>query len=145
MRFDAPPPHITGVPARQGRTGGAYVSQKSGDFRGFGRGAVDSGRGRVCAGGGGFSFGSRGARTFSMPSATPTAPRSAAPFERSVTPQPSMAPGVGRPAGFFPGGLGRGLLGGLIGAGLFGMLFGHGLFGGIGGLLSLIGLPCRSA
>jgi predicted lipid-binding transport protein (Tim44 family) len=92
--------------------------------------------------GGGFSFGSRGARTFSAPSATPMAPR-AAPMERSMT-----SPNDGifrRPApfsqgGFFSGGFGRGLLGGFIGAGLFGLLFGHGLFGGLGGGLSILGL-----
>src|ERR1700737_2766454 len=92
--------------------------------------------------GGGSSFGSRGARTFSAPSATPLAPR-AAPMERSMT---SPNDGVcRRPApfsqgGFFSGGFGRGLLGGFIGAGLFGLLFGHGLFGGLGGGLSILGL-----
>ncbi|MGH6813048.1 MAG: Tim44 domain-containing protein [Methylocella sp.] len=93
--------------------------------------------------GGGFSFGSRGARTFRAPSATPMAPRGAAPMERSMT-----SPNEGifrRPAptsqgGFFSGGFGRGLLGGFIGAGLFGLLFGHGLFGGLGGGLSILGL-----
>jgi predicted lipid-binding transport protein (Tim44 family) len=92
--------------------------------------------------GGGFSFGSRGARTFSAPSATPMVPR-AAPMERSMT-----SPNDGifrRPApfsqgGFFSGGFGRSLLGGFIGAGLFGLLFGHGLFGGLGGGLSILGL-----
>jgi predicted lipid-binding transport protein (Tim44 family) len=95
--------------------------------------------------GGGFSFGSRGARTFSAPSATPTAPR-AAPMERSMTsPNDSI---FRRPApisqgGFFSGGFGRGLLGGFIGAGLFGLLFGHGLFGGLGGGLSILGLALQ--
>lgn len=92
--------------------------------------------------GGGFSSGSRGARSFSMPSATPTAPR-AAPFERSATPQPSLNPGMATrsPGGFFSaGGFGRGLFGGLLGAGLIGMLLGHGFMGGIGGLFSLLGL-----
>jgi predicted lipid-binding transport protein (Tim44 family) len=92
--------------------------------------------------GGGSSFGSRGARTFSAPSATPLAPR-AAPMERSMTsPNDSI---LRRPApfsqgGFFSGGFGRGLLGGFIGAGLFGLLFGHGPFGGLGGGLSILGL-----
>ncbi len=94
--------------------------------------------------GGGFSFGSRGARTFSGPSATPLAPR-AAPMERSMT---SPNDGIFRPApfsqgGFFSGGFGRGLLGGFIGAGLFGLLFGHGLFGGLGGGLSILGLALQ--
>jgi predicted lipid-binding transport protein (Tim44 family) len=90
--------------------------------------------------GGGSSFGSRGARTFSMPNATPTAPRGAAPFDRSAT-SPNDAI-FRRPAqgGFLSGGFGRGLLGGFIGAGLFGLLFGHGFFGGLGGGLSILGL-----
>jgi predicted lipid-binding transport protein (Tim44 family) len=93
--------------------------------------------------GGGSSFGSRGARTFSAPSATPLAP-GAAPMERSMT---SPNEGIfrrpaafGQQGGFFSGGFGRGLLGGFIGAGLFGMLFGHGLFGGLGGGMSILGL-----
>ncbi|MGH6836145.1 MAG: Tim44 domain-containing protein [Methylocella sp.] len=92
--------------------------------------------------GGGFSFGSRGARTFSMPRATPTAPR-VAPMERSMTsPNDSIfrRPAPTSQGGFFSGGFGRGLLGGFIGAGLFGLLFGHGLFGGLGGGLSILGL-----
>jgi hypothetical protein len=93
--------------------------------------------------GGGFSFGSRGARTFSAPSATPQAPQGAAPIERSMTSSSENI--IRRPSpyasgGFFSGGLGRGLLGGFIGAGLFGLLFGHGLFGGLGGGLSILGL-----
>ncbi len=93
--------------------------------------------------GGGFSFGSRGARTFSAPSSTPTAPYGAAPVQRSMTsPNANI---LGRPSpfasgGLFSGGFGRGLLGGFIGAGLFGLLFGHGLFGGLGGGLSILGL-----
>lgn len=92
--------------------------------------------------GGGSSFGSRGARTFSAPSATPLAPR-AAPMERSMTsPNENIfrRPSPLSPGGFLSGGFGRGLLGGFIGAGLFGLLFGHGLFGGLGGGLSILGL-----
>ena len=95
--------------------------------------------------GGGFSSGSRGARTFSAPPSTSTAPGTAQPFNRTIT-QPG-SPGLGAPAsaggGFFnrPG---RGLLGGLaagfLGAGLLGMLFGGGMFSGIGGLSSILGL-----
>ena len=94
--------------------------------------------------GGGSSFGSRGARTFSTPAPTQTAP-SMSPLQRSIT-QPSV-PGAGyaRPGGFFNRGLfGGGLLGGLaagfLGAGLFGLLFGSGLFGGLGGFASFLGL-----
>jgi predicted lipid-binding transport protein (Tim44 family) len=96
--------------------------------------------------GGGFSAGNRGARTFSAPPATPTAP-TAAPIQRSIT-QPGSAAPIGQTAirpGLFGGGLfGGGLLGGLaagfLGAGLFGLLFGHGLFGGMAGFASIIGL-----
>ncbi len=90
--------------------------------------------------GGGSSFGSRGGRTFTMPSATPTAPRMS-PIERSQTAAPfNNGFGGSRPGFFGGGGFGRGLLGGFLGAGLFGMLFGGGMFGGLGGGFSLIGL-----
>jgi predicted lipid-binding transport protein (Tim44 family) len=95
--------------------------------------------------GGGFSSGSRGARTFSAPPSTPTAPGTAQPFNRTIT-QPG-SPGLGAPSNV-GGGLfnrpGSGLLGGLaagfLGAGLLGMLFGGGMFSGIGGLSSILGL-----
>jgi predicted lipid-binding transport protein (Tim44 family) len=93
--------------------------------------------------GGGFGSGSRGARTFSAPPSTSTAPGTAQPFNRTLT-QPGT-PGLGAPAGggFFNS-PGRGMLGGLaagfLGAGLFGMLFGGGMFGGLGGLSSIFGL-----
>ncbi|MGO9943025.1 MAG: TIM44-like domain-containing protein [Rhodoblastus sp.] len=92
------------------------------------------------------SFGSRGARTFSAPPPTATAPRPAAPIERSMTsPSPGMAqnlPGSTgmNSRGFMSGGFGRGLLGGLLGAGLVGMLFGNGFGGGLGGISSILGL-----
>jgi predicted lipid-binding transport protein (Tim44 family) len=95
--------------------------------------------------GGGISSGSRGARTFSAPPSTSTAPSTASPFNRTIT-QPG-SPGLGSPAsaggGLF-GGAGRGMLGGLaagfLGAGLLGMLFGGGMFSGLGGLSSIFGL-----
>jgi predicted lipid-binding transport protein (Tim44 family) len=89
--------------------------------------------------GGGGSFGSRGTRTFTPPPATNTAPKTAAPIDKSITnPAPSAAsptaagqPGVGAPASRF-GGL-RGLLfGGLIAAGLAGIF-------GVGALASALG------
>jgi len=92
--------------------------------------------------GGGSSGGSRGARTFSTPSVTPTAPNTAAPIQRTVT-QPSKAGTVGQASGrpgFFGGGLLGGLAAGFLGAGLFGLLFGHGLFGGMAGFASILGL-----
>ena len=95
--------------------------------------------------GGGVSSGSRGARTFSAPPSTSTAPGMAQPFNRTMT-QPG-SPGMGAPAaaggGFFnrPGmGMLGGLAAGFLGAGLLGMLFGGGMFGGLGGLSSIFGL-----
>jgi predicted lipid-binding transport protein (Tim44 family) len=93
--------------------------------------------------GGGFSMGSRGARTFSAPPSTSTAPGTAQPFNRTIT-QPS-SPGLNGPTGggFFNS-PGRSMLGGLaagfLGAGLLGMLFGGGMFGGLGGFSSIFGL-----
>jgi predicted lipid-binding transport protein (Tim44 family) len=93
--------------------------------------------------GGGMSSGSRGARTFSAPPSTSTAPGTAQPFNRTFT-QPGT-PGLGAPAGggFFnrPGmGMLGGLAAGFLGAGLLGMLFGGGMFSGLGGLSSIFGL-----
>src|SRR6202521_457597 len=93
--------------------------------------------------GGGVSSGSRGARTFTAPPSTSTAPNTAQPFNRTMT-QPA-SPGLGAPAGggFFnrPGmGMFGGLAAGFLGAGLLGMLFGGGMFGGLGGLSSIFGL-----
>jgi predicted lipid-binding transport protein (Tim44 family) len=96
--------------------------------------------------GGGASMGSRGARTFSAPPSTNTAPSPARPMERSMT-EPSRAPGQMAPAaapmGAPAGGMGRtfmtGLMGGLIGAGIAGMLFGGGAFGGMGGFSGFLG------
>jgi predicted lipid-binding transport protein (Tim44 family) len=95
--------------------------------------------------GSGFSSGSRGSFTFSRPPSTSTAPKPAAPIERSYTQPtaPSYSPSYA-PAGGFGGGLfsgfGGGLMGGLLGAGLFGMMFGNGFFGGMGGGMSFFGL-----
>ncbi|THD70808.1 MAG: Tim44 domain-containing protein [Bradyrhizobium sp.] len=90
--------------------------------------------------GGGISSGSRGARTFSAPPSTSTAPSAAQPLNRTMT-QPGNA-GTTVGGGFFnrPGGMLRGLAAGFLGAGLFGMLFGGGMFSGIGGLSSIFGL-----
>jgi predicted lipid-binding transport protein (Tim44 family) len=89
-------------------------------------------------------MGSRGSRTSSSPPPTATAPRSAAPIQRTIT-QPgragSTAGQVSRPfGGIFGGGLLGGLAAGFLGAGLFGMLFGHGFLGGMGGFASFLGL-----
>ena len=98
--------------------------------------------------GGGGSSGSRGGRTYSAPAPTQSAPHSAAPIERSVTPQSQpgfgqsggLAQNAGRAGGFMSGGFGRGFMGGLLGAGLFGLLMGNGFGGGLGGMMSIIGL-----
>jgi predicted lipid-binding transport protein (Tim44 family) len=102
--------------------------------------AVSSADARI---GGGVSSGSRGARTFSAPPSTSTAPSTAQPFNRTIT-QPTSS-GFNTPAGggFFnrPGmGLFGGLAAGFLGAGLLGMLFGGGMFGGLGGISSIFGL-----
>jgi len=106
--------------------------------------AVSSADARI---GGGSSSGSRGARTFSAPPTTSTAPNAAQPFNRTVT-QPG-SPGVGATGGGFFNRPGMGLFGGLaagfLGAGLFGMLFGGSLFGGLGGFSSIIGLILQIA
>src|SRR5690606_12056514 len=80
--------------------------------------------------GGGRSFGSRGARTFSAPPMTQTAP-TARPMQRTLTQpgQPSAArtaaaSGQARPGLFSRPGLLGGLAAGFLGAGLFGLLFG---------------------
>ncbi|MBX4862155.1 Tim44 domain-containing protein [Rhizobium sophorae] len=94
------------------------------------------------AGSGG--FGSRGTRTFQAPPVTSTAPGTAAPIERSMTPRPqTTAPataqqplGAQRPGMF--GGFGRSMIGGLIAGGLLGMLLGHGFGGGFGFLGMLL-------
>jgi len=100
--------------------------------------------------GGGSSFGSRGARTYSAPPTTNTAPSMAAPMDRSMTARPAPSPGYGAPAAPAFGGrsaFGSGLLGGLLGVGLGSMLFGGGLFGGSGGMggLGFIGLLLQAA
>jgi len=86
----------------------------------------------------GGSMGSRGGLTYSAPRSTPTAPYSAAPLQRSLTPQSAPSPG------YQPGYAGRspfmsGLLGGLIGAGIGGLLFGGGFFHGITGFGGFFG------
>lgn len=95
--------------------------------------------------GSGLSLGSRGARTYSAPPSTTTAPRTASPFDSTATPRANPSPGFGLPGttpggGLFSGGFGRGFLGGLLGAGLIGMLFGSGFSGGLNGGMSILGL-----
>lgn len=98
------------------------------------------------------SGGSRGNRTFNTPPTTNTAPKPAAPLERSMT-QPgaskvTQGPNAATPAAApsrFGGGFGGLLMGGLLGAGLFGLLSGAGLFSGLTGLASFLGLLLQVA
>jgi predicted lipid-binding transport protein (Tim44 family) len=98
--------------------------------------AVDAADARV---GGGGSYGSRGTRTYTAPPATNTAPKTAAPIERSMT-QPGKSataqnaqPASGGVMSRFGGWRGL-LLGGLIGAGLA-SLFGMGALANVLGFL----------
>lgn len=91
--------------------------------------------------GGGFSSGSRGARTFSAPPSTATAPTAAQPMQRTETPSfGASRPGLGAaPAAGPRFGFGTGMMAGLLGAGVLGMLLGHGFTGGLFGLTSFLG------
>jgi predicted lipid-binding transport protein (Tim44 family) len=90
----------------------------------------------------GASFGSRGGYTYSAPPVTRTAPYSAQPMQRSLTPSPgyNYGSGYGGP-GYYRSGFGSGLLGGLLGVGLGSLLFGHGF--GFGGFFGLFGFLFR--
>jgi predicted lipid-binding transport protein (Tim44 family) len=80
--------------------------------------------------GSGGSFGSRGGRTFSTPPTTNTAPKAAAPIEKSLT-QPGKSTSS-QPAGF--GGWRSILMGGLI-AGAFASILGFGTLASVLGFL----------
>ena len=92
--------------------------------------------------GGGSSLGSRGAKTYSAPPTTNTAPKAAAPVEKSITTpgqaqaarpgQTAAAATAPRPSMF--GGMRGLLLGGLIGAGLA-SIFGVGAFANVLGFI----------
>lgn len=98
----------------------------------------------------GGSFGNRGARTWSTPAPTPTAP-TAQPMQRSAAPQaqagqsPARAPAAAPSRGMFGGGFMGGMMGGLLGAGLFGLLMGSGFFSGLGSLSGILGLLLQVA
>lgn len=104
--------------------------------------------------GGGSSSGSRGSRTYSAPPPTQTAPGTARPMDRTMTPpstpqQPGYAgaprPGAPAAAPSRSGTFMAGLAGGLLGAGLFGMMTGHGMFGGMSGGAGFLGLLLQLA
>ena len=109
--------------------------------------------------GGGKNSGSRGSQTNAAPPSTSTAPGTAQPMQRTMTP---AAPGAtaARPAvpasgaaaaaataakPSFARNMMMGLGAGLLGAGLFGLLSGSGLFGGLGGIASFLGLILQAA
>lgn len=92
----------------------------------------------------GGSFGSRGTRTYTTPAPTQTAPSTAAPIQRSTTPQPgpqatnpAARPQTAARPSMFGNGFGGALMRGLLIGGLVGMLFGGGL-GGMAGMLGLL-------
>ena len=108
--------------------------------------------------GGGASSGSRGARTYSAPPSTNTAPGQARQFDRTMTEpgraggamtQQAQRPPIGQPnpaGGFFSRSpFMAGLMGGLIGVGLGGLLFGNGLFSGFTGFASFLGFLLQIA
>jgi predicted lipid-binding transport protein (Tim44 family) len=105
--------------------------------------------------GGGSSSGSRGARTYSQPPSTQTAPGAPRQMERTMTQPsrpgaPAAAPGAARPQPAGGGFLSRnpmlgGLMLGLFGAGLFGLLSGAGFFAGLGSLAGLFGFLLQLA
>jgi len=85
--------------------------------------------------GSGSSFGSRGTRTYSPPPTTNTAPKTAAPLEKSMTsPSTPAAPSTGFASRF--GGLRGLLLGGLLAAGLASIF-------GVGALASVLGFALQ--
>lgn len=88
------------------------------------------------AAGRGSSQGSRGSRTQVAPPATNTAPRTAAPMQRTTQPATPAAAAAAPSRGMFGGGL----MGGLIGAGLIGMMMGGGFFSGMAGFMGFLGL-----
>jgi len=90
------------------------------------------------------SSGSRGARTYTAPPTTNTAPSTAQPMQSTMTPSvPVASPvggAIGSPGFSRGGGFMSGLMGGIIGVGIGGLLFGHGMFGGINGFAGFLGL-----
>ena len=84
-------------------------------------------------------MGSRGSFSYSPPASTNTAPYSAQPLQRSMTPSQSYgATPYGQPAYGGRSGFMSGIMGGLIGVGLGSLLFGHGVFGGLGFIIKLV-------
>ena len=102
--------------------------------------------------GGGASSGSRGARTYSAPPATNTAPSTARPMDRTMTEpgRAGVAPGVGAGAAATAGRQGNWFqrnpfMGGLLAGGLLGAMMGGGFFSGLGSLAGLMGFLVQIA
>lgn len=109
--------------------------------------------------GGGKSSGSRGSQTNVAPPSTSTAPGTAQPMQRSVTPAgpaAAAAPAAGAAAGAagaaaaaakpsMARSLMMGLGAGLLGAGLFGLLSGSGFLAGLGSLAGMLGFLLQIA
>lgn len=104
--------------------------------------------------GGGISSGSRGARTYSAPPATNTAPGQARPMERTTNEPgraaPSVTPGVGAGAAATAGRQGNWFqrnpfMGGLLAGGLLGAMMGGGFFSGLGSLAGVLGFLLQFA
>jgi len=103
--------------------------------------------------GGGSSSGSRGARTYSAPPSTATAPSTPRQMDRTTAQRPTApaaAPGAARPqpagGGFFARNpIMGGLMLGMFGAGLFGLLSGAGFFAGLGSLAGFFGFLLQLA
>ncbi|MCX7326003.1 MAG: Tim44 domain-containing protein [Hyphomicrobiales bacterium] len=93
--------------------------------------------------GGGKSSGSRGSQTNVAPPSTSTAPGTAQPMQRSVTPAGPAA--AAAPAPSMARSLMMGLGAGLLGAGLFGLLSGSGFLAGLGSLAGMIGFLLQIA
>jgi len=92
------------------------------------------------------SSGISGSRTYSAPPTTNTAPSTAQPMQRSMTPQTAPRPAAPlqqqAPVGssfFSRSPFMSGLMGGLLGAGIGGMLFGGGMFHGMAGFSGFLG------
>ncbi|MBS7810254.1 TIM44-like domain-containing protein [Roseococcus pinisoli] len=104
--------------------------------------------------GGRSSSGSRGARTYSAPPSTTTAPAAPRQFDRTMqqptAPRPGT-PGAGaaspaRQGGFFARNpFMGGLMAGMLGAGIFGLLAGGGFFGGLGSMAGFLGFLLQIA